>query len=140
MGFCHCYHALMDTVTIIVGGALLVMVSWFILRLSYTVAMNLINGRKFHHSLDQEFSKLRLNNMLAALGINKTDYIYQTSVKDIHQQMKSCSDCTNTNECDEKLSEADIDITEIEFCNNEEDLKTIKQNQSANNSKKQKTL
>ena len=125
----------MDTITVIVGGALLVMVSWFMLRLSYTVAMNLINGRKFHHSLDQQFSKLRLNNMLTALGINKTAYIYQTSVKDIRQQMKSCSDCTNTDECDEKLSKPDIDITEIEFCNNEADLITIKQNQSANNAK-----
>ena len=121
---------MMDTITVIVGGALLVMVSWFMLRLSYTVAMNLINGRKFHHSLDQEFSKLRLNKMLTALGINKTAYIYQTSVKDIHQQMKSCSDCTNTDECDEKLSKPDIDITEIEFCNNEADLKEIKQQQS----------
>ena len=120
----------MDTLTIIVGGALLVMVSWFMLRLSYTVAMNLINGRKFHHSLQQEFSKLRLSNMLTALGINKTEYIYQTNVKDIHQQMKSCSDCTNTDECDEKLSKPDIDITEIEFCNNEADLKEIKQQQS----------
>ena len=121
---------MMDTITVIVGGALLVMVSWFMLRLSYTVAMNLINGRKFHHSLDQQFSKLRLNNMLTALGINKTAYIYQTSVKDIRQQMKSCSDCTNTDECDEKLSKPDIDITEIEFCNNEADLKEIKQQQS----------
>lgn len=120
----------MDTFTIIVGGALLVMVSWFMLRLSYTVAMNLINGRKFHHSLQQEFSKLRLSNMLTALGINKTEYIYQTNVSDINKQMKSCSDCTNTDECDEKLSKPDIDITEIEFCNNEADLKEIKQQQS----------
>jgi Family of unknown function (DUF6455) len=126
----------MDTITVTVGGTLLLMVSWFMLRLSYTVAMNLINGRKFHHALEQEFSKLRLSKMLAALGISKTDYIYQTSVKDIQQQMKSCSDCTNTNECDEKLSKPDINITEIEFCNNEADLKTIKQNQSANNALK----
>ena len=120
----------MDTITVTVGGTLLLMVSWFMLRLSYTVAMNLINGRKFHHALEQEFSKLRLSKMLAALGISKTDYIYQTSVKDIQQQMKSCSDCTNTNECDEKLSKPDINITEIEFCNNEADLKEIKHHQS----------
>ena len=130
IGFCHCYHVLMDTITVIVGGALLVMVSWFILRLSYTVAINLINGRKFHHALEQEFSKLRLSNMLTALGISKTDYIYQTNVKDINQQMKSCSDCTNTGECDEKLAAPNVDITEIEFCNNEEQLKEIKHHQS----------
>ena len=114
----------------IVGGALTLLLAGFILRLSYTILLNLINGRKFHHSLEQEFSKLRLSNMLTALGISKTDYIYQTSVKDINQQMKSCSDCNNTDECDEKLSQPDIDISEIEFCNNEEELKTIKQQQS----------
>ncbi len=114
----------------IVGGALVAMVSWFILRLTYTIAINLINGRKFHHALEQKFGKLRLSSMLTALGISKTDYIYQTSVKDINQQMKSCSDCTNTDECDEKLATSDLDVSEIEFCNNEEELKAIKQRQS----------
>ena len=121
----------MAIITIIVGGALVLLVTLFVLRLSYTIMINLINGRKFHHALEQEFSKLRLSNMLTALGISKTDYIYQTSVQDINLQMKSCSDCTNTSDCDEKLSKPDIDITEIEFCNNEADLKTIKQYQSA---------
>ena len=114
----------------IVGGALVLLVTVFTLRLSYTILINLINGRKFHHALEHEFSKLRLSNMLTALGISKTDYIYQTNVKDINQQMKSCSDCTNTGECDEKLAAPNVDITEIEFCNNEEQLKEIKHHQS----------
>jgi len=113
----------------IVGGALVLLVTVFTLRLSYTILINLINGRKFHHALEQEFSKLRLSNMLTALGISNTDYIYQTNVKDINQQMKSCSDCTNTSECDEKLTTPNVDITEIEFCNNEEQLKEIKHHQ-----------
>ena len=115
----------------IVGSALILLVTIFVLRLCYTILINLINGRKFHQALEQEFSKLRLSNMLTALGISKNDYIYQTNVKDIHQQMKSCSDCTNTDECDEKLATPEVNITEIEFCNNEADLKTMKQNQSA---------
>jgi disulfide bond formation protein DsbB len=120
----------MDMITVIVGGALVLLISGFILRLCYSIFINLVNGRKFHHSLDQEFNKLRLSNMLSSLGINKTAYIYQTSVNTIHQHMKNCSDCTNTGECDEKLSTADADITEIEFCNNEAELKEIKQRQS----------
>jgi uncharacterized protein DUF6455 len=119
----------MDTVTIIVGGALVLLLTAFVLRLSYTILVNLINGRKFHHSLKQELSKLRLNKMLTALGISRTDYIYQTNVKDIHQQMKNCSACANTDECDEKLAAPELDVTEINFCNNEADLKTMKQNQ-----------
>jgi hypothetical protein len=119
----------MDIFTIIVGGALVLLLTGFIFRLSYTVVVNLINGRKFHHSLELEFDKLRLSNMLTALGINKTAYIYQTSVKDIHQQMDNCSACTNTGECDTNLAKPGIDVMEIEFCNNEAELKAIKQRQ-----------
>jgi len=111
----------------IVGGALVLLLSGFMLRLFYTIMINLINGRKFHHSLEKQFDQLRLSNMLAALGINKTQYIYQTNVKDIQKQMNSCSSCENTTTCDEKLNNDSIDITEIDFCNNEADLKTIKQ-------------
>jgi len=116
--------------TIIVGGALLVLLASFILRLSYMIILNLINGRKFHHSLEQEFNKLRLSNMLSALGINKKTYIYQTRVKDIHQQMENCSACANTDECDEKLSAEDVNINSIAFCNNEAELLDIKQQQT----------
>lgn len=120
----------MDTMTMIVGGALVLLVTGFTLRLSYTILTNLINGRKFHHKLEQEFNRLRLSNMLTALGISKKDYIYQNSVKDINQQMQSCSDCSNTVECDEKLADSKVDITEIEFCNNEADLKQLKRQQA----------
>ena len=124
----------MDTMTIIVGGALVLLISVFLFRLSYTIARNLINGRKFHHALEQEFDKLRLSNMLTALGINKTAYIYQTSVKDIHQQMDNCSACTNTDECDSNLAAQKMDVAEIEFCNNENELKALKQRQAESES------
>jgi hypothetical protein len=120
----------MNMLTTIVIGSLTLFLAILTIRLSYNIIVNIINGRKFHQALEEEFSKLRLNNMLAALGINKTDYIYQTNVKDIRQQMKNCTDCTNTTECDEKVATPDIDITEIEFCNNEEELQKIKHQQS----------
>ena len=117
----------MDILTTIVGIALLLMLTVFLGWLSYAIVTNLINGRKFHESLEQQLHKLRLSKMLDAFGINKTAYIYQTSVKDIHQQMNNCSACTNTDECDEQLSAAEPVITNIEFCNNEAELKEIKQ-------------
>jgi len=124
----------MDIMTIIVGGALVLLLSGFLFRLTYTIVTNLINGRKFHHALEQEFDKLRLSSMLSALGINKTAYIYQTSVKDIHQQMDNCSACTNTDECDSNLANRKIDIAEIEFCNNEAELKALKLRQAESES------
>ncbi len=112
-------------ITIIVGGALLLLLAIFTLRLFYTIIINLINGRKFHHSLLQEFNKLRLSHMLTALGVNKKAYIYQASVNDIQQHMKSCSACVNTDECDDRLSQPDLDVSEIGFCNNEAELKEM---------------
>jgi len=91
--------------------------------------MNLVNGRKFHDSLEQQFNKLRLSNMLGALGINKTDYIYQTNVQEIRQQMQNCTDCENTQVCDEKLEAAELEVTAINFCNNEAELIDIKKKQ-----------
>lgn len=118
----------MDNISIIFGTALVVLLGFFILRLFYVIARNLINGRKFHQSLEKEFNRLRLSHMLSALGINKAHYIHTMKVVDIKQQMANCNQCTNTTECDSKLSSGDIDVDTIEFCNNEESLKEIKQN------------
>ena len=126
----------MDMTTIILGGALILFLVFFIFGITYTIVTNLINGRKFHYSLEQDFNKLRLGKMLSALGLNKTEYIYRTNVADIRQQMARCSDCTNTAECDDNLSTPDIDIADIEFCNNEEKLRELKQRQATNTAEK----
>ena len=115
----------MDMITMIVGSALGLLLVVFLMRLSYTIMINLVNGRKFHHSLMQEFDNLRLSKMLTAVGINKTGYIYQTNVNEIKQHMKSCESCDNTDACDDKLSKPEIDVNEISFCNNEAQLKEI---------------
>jgi len=120
----------MNITTIILGGGIVLFLGFIISAILFTIFKNVINGRKFHHQLNQEFSQLRLSKMLSALELSKSDYIYQTKVYDIKQQMNRCSDCIQTNACDEILSTATIDITDIEFCNNEAELKQIKQIQS----------
>jgi hypothetical protein len=126
----------MDIITTIVGGALGLLLVYFVLQLFFTVFNNLATGQKFHHSLAEKFDHLRLSKMLSALGIDKTAYIYQTNVNDIHKQMNSCSACENTDECDERLAEPDLKISEIAFCNNETELKEIKLQQEEEASKK----
>ena len=109
-------------VTVIVGGALMLLLVWFLLRLSYVIMKNLINGRKLHQSLLQELNHLRLSKMLTALGINKTAYVYQANVNDIRKHMENCSSCAYTDECDKKLSDPDINVSGISCCNNKADL------------------
>ena len=115
----------MDIFSLVISSALGLSLVYFIARLSYVIVINLINGRKFHQSLEHEFDKLRLSRMLAALGINKTAYIYQTNVNDIKQHMESCASCKNTDVCDEKLTGEELSTDDIAFCNNEKDLKAM---------------
>lgn len=119
----------MDIFTLIIGSALLLMVGIFVLRLFYIIIINLIKGRQFHLALEKEFNRLRLSKMLTALGINKVRYIHTTASTKIKQQMDACEQCTNTVECDTKLSQDEIEINHIHFCNNEAELKEIKQSQ-----------
>jgi len=117
----------MDTLSVIIGVGLLAVLGAFIMRLIYVIASNLVNGRKFHQSLEHEFNRLRLSRMLTSLGINKTEYIHNTPVVDIKHHMDSCNACENIDECDTKLSTGDIDVDAIDFCKNEASLKKIKE-------------
>ncbi len=124
----------MSALNFIVIAVLVLTFSAFILRLLYIISCNVITGRKFYLSLEKEFDRLRLSRMLSALGINKSQYIHQTSTFAIKQQMQSCDTCDNTDECDATLSPGvssnNIDIDAINFCKNEAALKEIRQNQS----------
>ena len=122
----------MDIFTIIVGSLLAALFTYFIVRFVLTIGNNLVKGRSFHDSLENSFDDLRLSKMLQRLGIDKYRYIRVNRVVDIERHMDNCSRCENTATCDERLAaaangNARIDVDNIDFCNNEEELKTIEQ-------------
>jgi len=120
--------------TLILGGCLLIALLYFIAKISYTIIKNLIDGRKPKQLLEQHFNRLRLSRMLTALGINKTDYLYQTSVTTVQQQMKQCAECDNTSTCDDQLAtENGLSIKNIDFCNNESGIKQVSEKHTADN-------
>ncbi len=63
--------------------------------------------------------------MLSALGVDVDAYLHSERIVDIHEQMKRCSDCAQTAECDEKLSSGAVDPDGIAFCDNEESLREM---------------
>lgn len=119
----------MNTITLIVASVLGLFLLYFLARLSWSIGVNVINGLGFYRALESELGKLRLSRMLEALGINRSVYIHQNPVSDIERQMESCARCEHTQECDEKLAEGELDVDEIDFCNNEASLQAIKQRQ-----------
>jgi hypothetical protein len=69
--------------------------------------------------------------VLSALGIEVSEYLYTTNVATINKQMNNCSACTNLDECDDNLTNNNIAIDEIDFCNNESSLKEMLSNKPA---------
>jgi hypothetical protein len=122
----------MDIITVIVGGALILYLAYFLVRLAYTIGRNLVNGKRFYQNLESRLEDLRLGRMLSLLGINKKQYVYQNPVNDITKHMNQCASCANTAVCDEKLAAASsstgsIELDGISFCSNKSELSGLKE-------------
>lgn len=115
----------MDAFSLIVIIFLGMLVSAFSVSLFFAIIFNVKAGAKYREPLAKKLHALRLNKMLSALGISTFEYLHTVSVATISEQMDRCSECTNTEECDDSLSDSNVDINEIDFCNNESSLKEM---------------
>ena len=115
----------MDIVTVIIGGALALFMLYVIMRMSYVIMRNVIVGIEFRKNLAHQVNALRLNKMLAALGIDINSYLHSERVIDIEEHIDKCSACQNTETCDDQLNQGTIQADTIDYCNNEESLQHI---------------
>jgi hypothetical protein len=115
----------MDIFTIIAGGILGLFMLYVVMRMSYVIMRNVIVGMEFRKNLARQINALRLNKMLAALGIDVNSYLHQERVIDIEEQIGKCSACQNTAICDDQLAKGTIQPGNIDYCNNEEALQHI---------------
>jgi hypothetical protein len=119
----------MSTITLVITSVLAAALVGFILLLLLRIRNNVVSGLSYRKALQAEISDLRLDRMLAALGINRERYLYQESTLDIHRQIERCKDCSNTATCDDKLSSNTIEKDKIDFCNNADAFGRISEQQ-----------
>ena len=115
----------MDIFTLIIGSILALFVLYVIMRMSYVIMRNVIVGMEFRKSLARKVNALRLNKMLAALGIDINTYLHSERIIDIEEHIDRCSACENTETCDDQLAKGTIQANNIDYCNNEEYLQHI---------------
>ena len=120
----------MDGLSVIIVIFLVLLVTIFAATLLLSIVYNVNVGIKYREPLAKRLHSLRLSKMLSALGINTSEYLNGVSVVTINEQMNRCTDCSNTEKCDDNLSTEEIDIKEIDFCNNESSLKGLVSNNS----------
>ena len=115
----------MDIFTLIIGSILVLFVLYVIMRISYVIMRNVIVGMEFRKRLASKVNDLRLNKMLAALGIDINSYLHSERIIDIEEHIDKCSACQNTETCDDQLARGTIQANNIDYCNNEESLQHI---------------
>lgn len=117
----------MNVFSLIVAGLLVVLTLFFAFMLTSAIVFNLKAGQRYRKSLATRVQQLRLSRMLTSLGIDVDRYLHSERIVDIEQQMQRCSACENTDTCDDQLTQGDIDVAEIGFCNNEQSLQDMAQ-------------
>ena len=115
----------MDIFTVIIGSILALFILYVIMRMSYVIMRNVIVGMEFRKKLARKVDALRLNKMLAALGIDINSYLHTERVIDIEEHIDKCATCNNTETCDDQLAKGTIQASNIDYCNNEKSLQQI---------------
>ena len=116
----------MNILTLVTIGLLLVLVlSVFAVLLPRAFVVNFKTGMVYREKLAGQIGRLRLGNMLAALGVDTEAYISKERAVDIREQMTRCKACENTNVCDEALEQKVVTADEIGFCDNEDALRKV---------------
>lgn len=124
----------MDIFTVIIGSILALFMLYVIIRMSYVIMRNVIVGMEFRKNLARKVDALRLNKMLAALGIDINNYLHSERVIDIEEHIGKCSVCQNTETCDDQLAKGTIQASNIDYCNNEKSLQQIVDSKAAHES------
>lgn len=115
----------MNIISLLVAGLLGLLAVVFAVLLFVAIIFNLRIGIRYRKSLAREFERLRLSRMLDALGLDVTAYLYEERITDIHNQMKRCATCGNTEQCDDQLANGQVDGDTIGYCNNEKSLQSM---------------
>ncbi|MCO6411822.1 MAG: hypothetical protein J5I92_03675 [Thiogranum sp.] len=119
----------MNIPSLIIAGALGLMLAAFSLLLFAAIVFNLNIGKRYRRRLAREMERLRLAKMLAALGVDTSAWLHSERIVDIHNQMTRCAECAQTAECDNRLASGDVDPGQIGFCDNEQSLKELLEKQ-----------
>ena len=101
---------------------------FLVIVLPTVMVFNMRAAEKYREDLALQLEKLRLNRMLLSLGIDVKRYLSQERVVDIHQHMKRCESCENTDECDSALSLGEARAENIDYCANNDSLVEISGN------------
>ena len=86
------------------------------------IRKNITQGRVVRKQLAKRVVPLRMNKMLAALGIDFDKYLHQVPLHRINESMDKCETCDTVEQCDQSLQKPEISTDNIDFCPNQECL------------------
>ena len=115
---------------LMIALAFVVMTVGFLL----VISKNVRQGMLFRQKLAARMRALRMDKMLAALGMDLSSYLHNLPASRVIESANRCQDCTATDECDDSLAAGTLAIEAIDFCPNQDELSHFMQAESARKS------
>jgi hypothetical protein len=114
----------MNYLSIGISGFFSVLSVAFVVLLLAAITNNLKTASRYRQNIGKKLSSLRLSRMLSFHHIDRKAYLHAQPILDIEEQMTRCSNCAETQRCDQVLAEnANADTT---FCDNDDELQQLK--------------
>jgi hypothetical protein len=114
----------MNELSIGITGIFTILAAAFAGLLLVAILANQKTARRYRQNMSEKLANLRLSRMLARHRIHQANYLHTQPVVDIEKQMQRCSNCTQTERCEEVLS--GDSAADTGFCANDGDLQSIK--------------
>jgi len=115
----------MNVISISISGIFIILSVAFTVLLLVAILGNLKTARRYRQAMSEKLSGLRLSRMLSFKGIDQETYLHTQPVLDIEQHMKRCSNCAQTERCDDVLAASNSEEP-TPFCDNESELQAVK--------------
>ena len=97
----------------------------FVVLLLAAIINNLKIAGRYRQNIGKKLSGLRLSRMLSFHRIDRKAYLHTQPILDIEEQMTRCSNCAETQRCDQVLAAENADA-DTAFCDNDDELQQLK--------------
>ncbi|OOG20777.1 hypothetical protein B1C78_17035 [Thioalkalivibrio denitrificans] len=74
-----------------------------IIALAWAISANMREGLLFRSGLARRLEELRLQRLMALLGLDPNRYLHAARIVDVERHMRTCKECEETARCDDAL-------------------------------------
>ncbi|MFN2308599.1 MAG: hypothetical protein ABR553_02530 [Gammaproteobacteria bacterium] len=103
--------------SLIISLLFVVLFGYFLIRMSWSIGHNLVQGMRLRRQLHQRLQALPLETALGRAGADPRLYLHGRPIHEIEREMHNCETCQAARQCQAALA-AGVPTEQFTFCPN----------------------